>query len=53
MTIDERIEALTMNMELQMRDTEQLKSLLGRLITTVEQLAAVRSHEERLQRGNL
>jgi len=39
MTIDERLEALTMNLELQSRETQELRAAIERLSVVVERLS--------------
>jgi len=61
MTIDERIEALTMNLELAHRDIQDLRAgqqtLTDNMIKLTDAMTTlanvVRDHEQRLDRGNL
>ena len=49
MTIDERLEALTMNMELAWREIEAQREKTDKLLTAVEKLLAIaESHERRI-----
>jgi uncharacterized coiled-coil protein SlyX len=49
MTLDERLEALTMNLELTAHAVEELRGVVTSLVGTVEKLVTVmQSHERRI-----